>query len=71
MEKRKKDFESPDITVTQVEIESAICNGSVEFKQEEQAATIEAQETNTDFSAGTDKTYFDTGWTPVTNSGAN
>lgn len=32
MEKKKKDYEAPDIKVTQVEIESSICNGSVEFK---------------------------------------
>lgn len=29
--KRKKDYESPQITVTFVELENAICAGSVDF----------------------------------------
>lgn len=33
MEKKKKDYEAPDIEVTQIEVESSICSGSqdVEF----------------------------------------
>lgn len=34
MEKKKKDYEAPDIEVTQIEVESSICNGSVEFTGE-------------------------------------
>lgn len=38
MEKKKKDYVAPDIEVTQVEIESAICNGSVEFGKDKTGA---------------------------------
>lgn len=56
MEKKKKDYEAPDIKVTQVEIESSICSGSqdVKFTGEGQAeVNIADQEvagvTNNDF----------------------
>lgn len=46
MEKKKKDYEAPDIKVTQVEIESSICSGSgddVEFGKQGANVTIQDQ----------------------------
>lgn len=50
MVKKKQPYESPEIKATQVEIESSICSGSVEFENpNESVGKIEAQEVNTDF----------------------
>lgn len=50
MEKKKKDYEAPDIEVTQIEVESSICNGSVEPEVTSPGGTdTQAQEINTEF----------------------
>lgn len=54
MEKKKKDYEAPDIKVTQVEIESSICNGSVEFKGENETQVNIAEQGVQDMSNGTE-----------------
>ncbi len=44
MEKKKKIYEQPKTTVTQVELESPICSGSAVFKGEEaEGVNIKAQ----------------------------
>jgi len=35
METKKKVYEAPDISLTQVEVESSICSGSVDFNKVE------------------------------------
>lgn len=56
MEKKKKDYEAPDIKVTQVEIENSICSGSgeeVKFGDQNEGITISDQtitDTKNDFS---------------------
>lgn len=67
MEKKKKDYEAPDIKVTQVEIESSICTGSdqkgedVKFGGSAGSINVESQgiedAANNDFS---DKLWGDT-----------
>lgn len=46
MIKNKQPYESPDITVTRVELESSICSGSVDFvgKDKQQGVTISSQQ---------------------------
>lgn len=48
MVKKKQSYESPQIIETHVELESSICNGSVEFKEnpkveEDKGVTISTQ----------------------------
>lgn len=43
MVKKKQPYESPEIQVTRVELESSICNGSVDFK-EDPGVKISSQE---------------------------
>ena len=50
MEKKKKDYEAPDIEVTQVEVESSICNGSVEPEvQTTEGTSTVSQDVSTGF----------------------
>lgn len=50
MDKKKKTYLAPDIAVTQVEIESSICGGSVDIQNPTgNQGEIEAQKVNTDF----------------------
>lgn len=61
MEKKKKDYEAPDIEVTQIEVESSICTGSdqkgedVKFGGAENSISVETQgienAANNDFSS--------------------
>lgn len=78
MVKKKQSYESPDIKVTHVELESSICAGSVDFKQDEEGATIQAQQINTNLTGGDTfitkdsdgnttgeySGYFNTNWNP-------
>lgn len=54
MKKQKMSYESPEVTVTHVELESAICAGSVDFGIQDKRIEIESQGvadvTNNDFS---------------------
>lgn len=54
MIKKKKTYESPDTQVTQVELESSICNGSVDFKEDgtNKGVTISSQTMATPTSVG-------------------
>lgn len=63
MDKQKKTYLAPDIAVTQVEIESSICGGSVDIVNKQDPMGIEAQQTNTAFDAGSQTTGGDyNGW---------
>ena len=67
MVKKKMPYESPDISVTRVELESSICSGSVDIANpdDSQIGQIQEQTVNTDFSSDT----FNTGsWTEQSNN---
>lgn len=50
MQKKKKEYVAPDITVTQVEVESSICGGSPEnVTANAPGASANSQEVNSEF----------------------
>lgn len=49
MVKKKQPYVSPEIQVTRVELESSICNGSVDMEAKSPGISTTAQEVNTDF----------------------
>lgn len=60
MQKKKKEYVAPDITVTQVEVESALCgSANMEAQSPAGGAQSNAQEVNKTFgSAAGDPNYF-------------
>ena len=61
MEKKKKHYESPDIKVTQVELESSICSGSIDIQNpNSDQGRIQEHTINTDFSSDS---FNSVGWT--------
>lgn len=70
MEKEKLNYESPEITVTRVELESSICNGSVEFQNpnNDDFGKIEAQGIDENFGAGDDMGKYYSTWSTSSDS---
>lgn len=63
MQKKKKEYVAPDITVTQVEVESAICGGSPEnVTANAPGASANSQEVNSEFNKTVDGSALNT-WT--------
>lgn len=61
MEKKKKIYEQPKTTVTQVELESPICSGSVSIEaQSPEGISTQAQEVNSSF--GDANNFVDDNW---------
>lgn len=62
---KKKDYESPDIQVTKVELESSICSGSVDIQNPDTTTgRIQEQTINNDFNS---ESFNTGGWTEQQN----
>lgn len=70
MVKKNVTYESPDLEVTRIELESPVCSGSVDITAQAptgQGISITAQDVNTDFNSNNDFSS-GTAWDTNTNN---